>query len=168
MVSTSNKILPGLTLATQYSGEPLPLPILVSRGFFVIGLSGKILIHIFPTFLTLLDIEILVASICLAVIHPGGSFQFTETYRAPGMVNQTIIQRVTEIQSVTDTTSTFSKSNSKSRGKAKQSTPRKVKQKRANQSKAGQRKNKSKAGQTRENQKQSRAKQKQKQQQRKS
>ena len=40
--------------------------------------------------------------------NAGASFQFTETYRAPGMVNQTIIQRVTEIQSVTDTTSTFS------------------------------------------------------------
>ena len=43
-----------------------------------------------------------------SIVNPGGSFQFTETYRAPGMVNQTIIQRVTEIQSVTDTTSTFS------------------------------------------------------------
>ena len=42
------------------------------------------------------------------IANPGGSFQFTETYRAPGMVNQTISQRVTEIQSVTDTTSTFS------------------------------------------------------------
>ena len=42
------------------------------------------------------------------ITNPGGSFQFTENYRAPGMVNQTIIQRVTEIQSVTDTTSTFS------------------------------------------------------------
>ena len=43
-----------------------------------------------------------------SIVNPGGSFQFTETYRSPGMVNQTIIQRVTEIQSVTDTTSTFS------------------------------------------------------------
>jgi hypothetical protein len=43
-----------------------------------------------------------------SIANPGGSFQFTETYRSPGMVNQTIIQRVTEIQSVTDTTSTFS------------------------------------------------------------
>ena len=42
------------------------------------------------------------------IVNPAGSFQFTETYRSPGMVNQTIIQRVTEIQSVTDTTSTFS------------------------------------------------------------
>ena len=43
-----------------------------------------------------------------SIVNPGGSFQFTETYRSPGMVNQTIIQRVTEIQSVTATTSTFS------------------------------------------------------------
>ena len=42
------------------------------------------------------------------IVNPAGSFKFTESYRAPGMVNQTIIQRVTEIQSVTDTTSTFS------------------------------------------------------------
>ena len=41
----SNITLPGLTTATQYSGEPLPLPIRVSAGFSVIGLSGKILIH---------------------------------------------------------------------------------------------------------------------------
>ena len=41
-------------------------------------------------------------------IHePGGAFQFTQTYSGPGMTNQTIIQRVTTIQSVTDTTSTF-------------------------------------------------------------
>ena len=43
--SISNKILPGLTTATQYSGLPLPLPIRVSAGFAVIGLSGKILIQ---------------------------------------------------------------------------------------------------------------------------
>ena len=41
-------------------------------------------------------------------IHePGGAFQFTQTYSGPGMTNQTVIQRVTEIISVTDTTSTF-------------------------------------------------------------
>ncbi|AOV60234.1 hypothetical protein S820908_086 [Synechococcus phage S-CAM9] len=38
---------------------------------------------------------------------PGGAFQFTETYQGPGLSNQTIIQRTTEIQSVTDTTSIF-------------------------------------------------------------
>ena len=41
-------------------------------------------------------------------IHePGGAFQFTQTYSGPGLTNQTLIQRVTSIQSVTDTTSTF-------------------------------------------------------------
>ena len=39
---------------------------------------------------------------------PGAAFQFTETYSGPGLQNQTIIQRTTEIQSVTDTTSIFS------------------------------------------------------------
>ena len=39
---------------------------------------------------------------------PGEAFQFTETYSGPGLQNQTIIQRTTEIQSVTDTTSIFS------------------------------------------------------------
>jgi hypothetical protein len=38
----------------------------------------------------------------------GAPFQFTETYRGPGLSNHTIIQRTTEIKSVTDTTSIFS------------------------------------------------------------
>ena len=41
-------------------------------------------------------------------IHePGAAFQFTQSYSGPGMTNQTTIQRVTQIKSVTDTTSTF-------------------------------------------------------------
>ena len=39
---------------------------------------------------------------------PGAAFQFPETYQAPGLSNHTIIQRVTEVTSVTDTTSIFS------------------------------------------------------------
>jgi hypothetical protein len=39
---------------------------------------------------------------------PGQAFQFTETYSGPGLSNQTIIQRVTEVESATDTTSIFS------------------------------------------------------------
>ena len=39
---------------------------------------------------------------------PGAAFQFTETLMGPGLSNQTIIQRVTEVTSVTDTTSIFS------------------------------------------------------------
>lgn len=41
------------------------------------------------------------------ITNPGQGFQFTQSYSGPGMTNQTIIQRVTEITSVTDTTSTF-------------------------------------------------------------
>ena len=41
-------------------------------------------------------------------IHePGAAFQFTQTYSGPGMTNQTIIQRNTVIESITDTTSVF-------------------------------------------------------------
>ena len=42
------------------------------------------------------------------VVNPGQAFQFTETYSGPGLKNHTIIQRTTTIQSVTNTTSTFS------------------------------------------------------------
>ena len=39
---------------------------------------------------------------------PGGDFQFVESYSGPGLSNHTIINRTTTIQSVTNTTSTFS------------------------------------------------------------
>ncbi len=38
---------------------------------------------------------------------PGAAFQFTESYQGSGLSNHTIIQRTTTINSVTDTTSTF-------------------------------------------------------------
>ena len=38
---------------------------------------------------------------------PGAAFQFTESLSAPGLQNHTIIQRTTEVTSVTDTTSIF-------------------------------------------------------------
>ena len=41
------------------------------------------------------------------ITNPGEAFQFTQSYQGPGLTNQTIIQRVTAITSVTDTTSTF-------------------------------------------------------------
>ncbi len=41
------------------------------------------------------------------ITTPGEAFQFTQTYSGPGLTNQTIIQRVTSVTSVTDTTSTF-------------------------------------------------------------
>ena len=41
------------------------------------------------------------------ITTPGNTFQFTESYQGPGLSNHTVIQRTTTIQSVTDTTSTF-------------------------------------------------------------
>ena len=41
------------------------------------------------------------------LVTPGEPFQFTESYSGPGLSNHTIIQRTTTINSVTDTTSTF-------------------------------------------------------------
>jgi hypothetical protein len=41
------------------------------------------------------------------ITDPGAAFQFTTTYQGPGVTNQTVIQRVTEVTSVTDTTSIF-------------------------------------------------------------
>lgn len=38
---------------------------------------------------------------------PGGAFQFTESYIGPGLSNQTIINRTTEIESITDSVSIF-------------------------------------------------------------
>ena len=42
------------------------------------------------------------------ITNPGEAFQFSQSYSGPGMTNQTVIQRVTEIESVTNTTSIFS------------------------------------------------------------
>tara|TARA_B100001996_G_scaffold113776_1_gene86093 strand:+ start:1326 stop:1820 length:495 start_codon:yes stop_codon:yes gene_type:complete len=41
------------------------------------------------------------------ITSPGEAFQFTQHYQGPGITNQTVIQRVTEVKSVTDTTSVF-------------------------------------------------------------
>ena len=41
------------------------------------------------------------------IVTPGAAFQFTESYQGPGLSNHTVIQRSTTIESVTDTTSTF-------------------------------------------------------------
>ena len=42
------------------------------------------------------------------VTPPGAPFQFTESFSGPGLKNHTVINRTTEIQSVTTTTSVFS------------------------------------------------------------
>src|SRR5262247_2815557 len=57
-------IRPGLT-----TGTPLPLPMRVSAGFFVIGLSGKIRIQSLPPRLTKRVMATRPASICFPVIQ---------------------------------------------------------------------------------------------------
>ena len=42
------------------------------------------------------------------ITNPGQGFQFTQSYSGPGMTNQTIIQRVTVVESLQSTTSVFS------------------------------------------------------------
>ena len=64
---------PGLTTATQPSGEPFPEPIRVSAGFLVNGLSGKRLIQTLPPRRILRVIAIRAASICRLVIQPASS-----------------------------------------------------------------------------------------------
>src|SRR6266850_203550 len=62
---------PGLTTATHSSGLPLPLPIRVSAGFFVTGLSGNTRIHTLPPRLRLRVRATRAASIWRFVTHPG-------------------------------------------------------------------------------------------------
>src|SRR6185436_14805453 len=69
--SSSNITRPGLITHTQNSGAPLPLPIRVSAGFLVTGLSGKIRIHILPPRLIERVIATRAASIWRFVIHAG-------------------------------------------------------------------------------------------------
>src|SRR5579863_2067913 len=67
----SNMTRPGFTTATHFSGAPLPLPIRVSAGFLVKGLSGKIRIHSLPPRLMNRVMATRAASICRSVIHAG-------------------------------------------------------------------------------------------------
>src|SRR5216683_268578 len=71
--SSSNKILPGRTVATQYSGWPLPFPMRVSGGRAVTDLSGKIRIHNLPLRFMLRVNATRAASICVFVIQARSS-----------------------------------------------------------------------------------------------
>ena len=42
-----------------------------------------------------------------SIVDEGGSFQLVETLNGPGLVNHTIINRISDIESITETTSTF-------------------------------------------------------------
>src|SRR5216117_2243959 len=66
-------MLPGRTVATQNSGWPLPLPMRVSGGRAVTGLSGKTRIHNFPLRFMLRVSATRAASNCVLVIHARSS-----------------------------------------------------------------------------------------------
>ena len=44
----------------------------------------------------------------VTIANPGQAFQYAESYIGPGLSNQTRIDRVTTVESVTETTSVFS------------------------------------------------------------
>src|SRR5262249_23927369 len=69
--SISNSTRPGRTTATHCSGAPLPLPIRVSCGFLVIGLSGNTRTPILPPRAIERVIATRAASIWRAVTHHG-------------------------------------------------------------------------------------------------
>src|SRR5580698_943300 len=71
--SISNNIFPGRITATHCSGAPLPLPIRVSAGFLVIGLSGNKRIHTLPPRLMERVMATRAASICRSVIQAHSS-----------------------------------------------------------------------------------------------
>src|SRR5438128_5177752 len=71
--SISKRMRPGLTTAIQPSGAPLPLPIRVSAGFLVTGLSGNRRIQILPPRFTKRVMATRLASIWRSVIQPGSS-----------------------------------------------------------------------------------------------
>src|SRR5216684_492386 len=71
--SISNSTRPGRMTHTHCSGAPLPLPIRVSCGFFVIGLSGNTRTQIFPPRLINRVMATRAASICRSVNQHGSS-----------------------------------------------------------------------------------------------
>jgi len=70
MPSISNKTVPALILTPQCETFPLPLPILTSMGFAVIGIVGKTRIQSFPLRLSFRVMACRAASICRDDIVP--------------------------------------------------------------------------------------------------
>ena len=64
---------PGLTTATHWSGAPLPLPMRVSCGFLVMGLSGNMRIQMRPLRLMKRVMAMRPASISRSVTQPHSS-----------------------------------------------------------------------------------------------
>src|SRR3954454_15033816 len=71
--SISNRTRPGRTTQTHCSGAPLPLPMRVSCGFFVIGLSGNTRVQILPPRAMKRVMATRAASICRSVSQQGSS-----------------------------------------------------------------------------------------------
>src|SRR5262245_34451376 len=71
--SISNSTRPGRTTHTHCPGAPLPLPMRVSCGFLVIGLSGNTRTQIFPPRAIKRVIATRAASICRSVSQQGSS-----------------------------------------------------------------------------------------------
>src|SRR6185312_8917551 len=69
--SISKRMRPGRTTATQWSGAPLPLPMRVSAGFLVTGLSGNTRTQTLPPRLTKRVMATREASIWRSVTQPG-------------------------------------------------------------------------------------------------
>ena len=69
--STSNNIRPGFTLHAQNSGDPSPLPILTSVGFFDTGMFGNTLVQTLPCLFMCLVSATLAASICFDITLSG-------------------------------------------------------------------------------------------------
>jgi hypothetical protein len=42
-----------------------------------------------------------------SIVNPGAAFSIVETLSGPGLMNHTLINRETDIESITETTSTF-------------------------------------------------------------
>src|SRR5712691_9214905 len=87
MPATSNKTIPGLITAAQYSGSPLPLPMRVSAGMAVTDLCGNTRMYSRPSPRTECVAVIRPASIASALSQP------PSTACKPNSPNVTVLPR---------------------------------------------------------------------------